>query len=71
MEMTRLDVKNYLEKIYKIPVLGVRIHVAPGEYKKSSKGYIVKEEDYKLAYVDLVCKFFVLMGLNLILCIIL
>jgi large subunit ribosomal protein L23 len=54
MEMTRNDVKNYLEKIYKIPVVGIRIHIASGEFKRSTKGYIIKEDDLKIAYVDLV-----------------
>jgi large subunit ribosomal protein L23 len=54
MEMTRNDVKNYLEKIYKIPVVGVRIHIAQGEFKKSNKGYVIKDDDSKIAYVDLV-----------------
>jgi large subunit ribosomal protein L23 len=54
MEMTRNDVKNYLEKIYKIPVVAIRIHIEQGEFKKSTKGYVIKEDDSKIAYVDLV-----------------
>ena len=32
MEMTKYDVKNYLEKIYKIPVVDIKTHVMPGNY---------------------------------------
>jgi len=55
MEMTKFDVKNYLEKIYKIPVMNVRTEVTPGKLKKDPvRGYVTKEDDYKTAYVDLV-----------------
>lgn len=30
--MSRVDVKNYLEKIYKIPVVSVRIRIQAGEF---------------------------------------
>ena len=29
--MSRIDIKNYLEKIYQVPVLSVRTHVMRGE----------------------------------------
>ncbi|KAF4521460.1 hypothetical protein B566_EDAN001757 [Ephemera danica] len=46
MEMTEYDVKNYLEKIYNVPVIEVRTEVC--EFKKQPwKGYIVKDDDYK------------------------
>ena len=32
MEMSRYDIKNYLEKIYRIPVVDVRTHVMQGKY---------------------------------------
>ncbi|XP_054160090.1 39S ribosomal protein L23, mitochondrial-like [Oppia nitens] len=54
--MTKWDVKNYLEKIYKIPVIDVRTHVMCGDIKKAKttqKPYLIKEDDYKLATVDL------------------
>ncbi|XP_049293641.1 probable 39S ribosomal protein L23, mitochondrial [Anopheles funestus] len=54
MEMTRHDVKNYLEKIYKVPVVNVRTRIALGNTKRDLVlGYITKEEDTKLAYVTL------------------
>ena len=54
MQMTKYDIKNYLEKIYNIPVVDVRTRIALGETKKSLKGYVIKEEDTKLAYVTMV-----------------
>ncbi|XP_059487277.1 large ribosomal subunit protein uL23m [Neocloeon triangulifer] len=52
MEMTRYDVKNYLEKIYKIPVITVRTEVTPGELNRKY-GYVTKEDDVKTAFVEL------------------
>ena len=54
--MTGYDVKNYLEKIYKIPVMQVKTRVVCGEIKraKSTKPYLIKEDDYREAIVDLV-----------------
>lgn len=55
MEMTKYDVRNYLEKIYKIPVVDVRTRIAMGKTKRDQvMGYITKDEDTKLAYVTLV-----------------
>jgi large subunit ribosomal protein L23 len=59
-EMTRHDIKNYLEKIYKIPVINVRTQVTPGETTRDPvKGYVKKDPDYKTAFVELVkkCKY--------------
>lgn len=57
MEMTKIDIKNYLEKIYKIPVMDVRTRIDPGKTKRDQViGYVTKEEDTKLAYVTLVNK---------------
>lgn len=54
MEMTKYDVRNYLERIYKIPVVDVRTRIAMGSTKRDAmKGYITKAEDTKLAYVTL------------------
>uniref|UniRef100_A0A2M4C2C9 Large ribosomal subunit protein uL23m n=1 Tax=Anopheles marajoara TaxID=58244 RepID=A0A2M4C2C9_9DIPT len=54
MEMTRHDVKNYLEKIYKVPVVSVRTRIGMGNTKRDLVlGYITKEEDTKYAYVTL------------------
>lgn len=52
--MTRFDVKNYLEKIYKIPVVSVKTKVMTGDFKKSARGYLIKDEDYRVAYVKMV-----------------
>ncbi|CAB3366759.1 Hypothetical predicted protein [Cloeon dipterum] len=52
MGMSRTDVKNYLEKIYKIPVVSVQTRVTPGELKTTA-GYVTKEDDYKTAFVVL------------------
>lgn len=55
MEMTKHDVKNYLEKIYDIKVMDVRTRIALGKTKRDQVvGYVTKEEDTKLAYVTLV-----------------
>jgi len=53
--MTKWDVRNYLEKIYKIPVVDVKTHVRCGEIKRApGKMYLIKGEDYKRVIVDLV-----------------
>lgn len=53
--MTKYDVKNYLEKIYKIPVIDVQTRVVTGKIKRAkSKPYLIKEDDYREAIVDLV-----------------
>ena len=63
-EMTRVDVKNYLERIYKVPVLNVktintigRTFVSP--YQKNepgTEGELFKDKDIKLAIVTMVNK---------------
>ncbi|XP_050726317.1 39S ribosomal protein L23, mitochondrial-like [Eriocheir sinensis] len=53
-EMTKYDIKNYLEKIYKINVENIITHNKMGEFSRSKfGGYIVKDDDYKVAYVTL------------------
>lgn len=53
--MTKYDVRNYLEKIYKIPVVNVQTRVVCGEIKRAKdKGYMLKDDDYVEALVDLV-----------------
>lgn len=55
MEMTKFDIKNYLEKIYNIPVVEVKTRIALGKTQRDyAKGYITKKDDAKLAYVTLV-----------------
>jgi len=54
MGMSQFDVKNYLEKIYNVPVVHVRTYIQQGRFKRvPGKGYIVKEDDYKVAFVTL------------------
>ncbi|PZC84034.1 large ribosomal subunit protein uL23m [Helicoverpa armigera] len=54
MEMTKYDMKNYLEKIYNIPVVDIRTRIALGKFRRDiGKGYIVKDDDVKSAYVVL------------------
>ncbi|XP_054268503.1 39S ribosomal protein L23, mitochondrial [Macrosteles quadrilineatus] len=53
-EMTNHDIRNYLEKIYKVKVADVRSNIVTGEFKTAGKeNYIVKDDDYKTAYVTL------------------
>lgn len=55
MEMTRFDVKNYLEKIYNIHPVHVRTRIALGKtYIPTGVKFVVKEDDVKIAYVTLV-----------------
>ncbi|CAH2049230.1 unnamed protein product, partial [Iphiclides podalirius] len=54
MEMTKYDIRNYLEKIYNVPVVDVRTKIRLGRFRKDvGKGYIVKDDDVKFAYVVL------------------
>ncbi|KAJ0175064.1 hypothetical protein K1T71_009205 [Dendrolimus kikuchii] len=54
MEMTKYDIKNYLEKIYNVPVVDVRTKISLGKFKKDvGKGYVIKDDDQKLAFVTL------------------
>lgn len=54
MEMTKQDIKNYLEKIYKIKVINVNTRIALGKTKQNPvHAYVVKEDDIKYAYVTL------------------
>ena len=52
--MSHYDVTNYLEKIYKVPVTQVVTKIITGDIKKSTRGYLIKDPDYKMAYVSLV-----------------
>lgn len=54
MGMTKCDVKNYLEKIYNVPVGAVRTRIQFGSNKKRNHlNQRVKQPDYKVAYVQL------------------
>ncbi|KAK3927811.1 39S ribosomal protein L23, mitochondrial [Frankliniella fusca] len=52
-EMTEYDVRNYLTKIYKLPVVAVRVEMKNGETVKTQQGDIIKEDDYKEAHVTM------------------
>ncbi|KAK7071068.1 54S ribosomal protein L23, mitochondrial [Halocaridina rubra] len=54
MQMTKHDVKNYLEKIYSVKVESVVTHVRMGKFSRNAVGgYVIKDDDFKLAYVTL------------------
>lgn len=54
MEMTKYDIKNYLETIYSVPVGAVRTRIQFGSNKKRNHlNQRVKQPDYKVAYVQL------------------
>ncbi|CAG9818270.1 unnamed protein product [Phaedon cochleariae] len=54
MEMTKHDVKNYLEKIYNIKCVDVRTRIhMPKTRRDPGKGYVIKDEDTKYAYVTM------------------
>ncbi|KAK2713410.1 large ribosomal subunit protein uL23m-like isoform X2 [Artemia franciscana] len=52
-EMTEYDVRNYLEKIYNIKPITVKVNMMQGRFRKNEKNYIVKDDDYKMAYITL------------------
>lgn len=55
MEMTKYDIKNYLEKIYNVPVVDVRTKITMGKFRRDvGRGYVVKDDDVKYAHVVLV-----------------
>uniref|UniRef100_A0A9J7Y703 Large ribosomal subunit protein uL23m n=1 Tax=Cyprinus carpio carpio TaxID=630221 RepID=A0A9J7Y703_CYPCA len=54
LEMTKFDVRNYLEKIYSVPVAAVRTRIQYCTNKKRNHlNQRVKRPDYKVAYVQL------------------
>lgn len=54
LEMTKFDVRNYMEKIYSVPVAAVRTRIQFGTNKKKNHlNQRVKRPDYKVAYVQL------------------
>uniref|UniRef100_A0A8D2QJJ5 Large ribosomal subunit protein uL23m n=1 Tax=Zonotrichia albicollis TaxID=44394 RepID=A0A8D2QJJ5_ZONAL len=53
--MTKLDIRNYLERIYNVPVAAVRTRIQYGaNNKRNHRNQRVKKPDYKVAYVQLV-----------------
>ncbi|KAG5889788.1 hypothetical protein JTB14_004531 [Gonioctena quinquepunctata] len=54
MEMTKHDVENYLNKIYNIKCIDVRTRIhMPKTRRDPGKGYVVKDDDIKIAYVTM------------------
>jgi len=52
--MTNYDIKNYLEKIYNIPVMHVSSEMKDAPTTMNEKKYVVKrEDDYRLAIITL------------------
>lgn len=55
MEMSKIDVKNYLAKIYNVPVIEVQTHIKSGRtFKDHYFSYVKKNDDVKIACVTLV-----------------
>jgi len=53
-EMSKIDIKNYLEKVYNVPVAHVKTVNKLGKTKQNAfADYIVKDEDFKVAFVTL------------------
>jgi large subunit ribosomal protein L23 len=54
-EMTKFDVKNYLEKIYKVPVESVKTRNIMGKVYRNMylQGELTKAADNKIAFVTL------------------
>ncbi|KAG7188388.1 hypothetical protein KM043_008040 [Ampulex compressa] len=54
MEMTKYDIKNYLEKIYGVNVVDIRTRIALGKTRLAhGQKYVVKDDDIKVAYAIL------------------
>lgn len=53
MEMTKMDIKNYLEKIYGIKPTSIKARIAMGAVKEQENGKMYKEDDVKIAYITL------------------
>jgi len=52
-KMSKLDIKEYLRKLYGLPVTAVHTAIYQGKTRTSSRGTRYKEADYKKAYVYL------------------
>jgi large subunit ribosomal protein L23 len=52
--MTKYDIKNYLEKIYNVPVANVRTVNKLGKTRRNDfADYLVKDDDQKIAFITL------------------
>ncbi|KAK9509614.1 hypothetical protein O3M35_006884 [Rhynocoris fuscipes] len=53
-QMTDYDIKNYLEKIYKVEVAEIRSQIEEGTLKRQRiRGYVIKDNDFRRAFVKL------------------
>ncbi|GAB0091193.1 39S ribosomal protein L23, mitochondrial [Sergentomyia squamirostris] len=54
LAMTKHDIRNYLEKIYEVPVVDVRTRIESGKTSQDPHfGFVKKAEDVKIAYITL------------------
>ncbi|KAJ7344367.1 hypothetical protein JRQ81_000317 [Phrynocephalus forsythii] len=54
MEMTKVELRDYLENIYNVPVAAIRTRIQYGSRsKKDHKNCRIKQPDFKVAYVQL------------------
>ncbi|XP_053110052.1 39S ribosomal protein L23, mitochondrial [Hemicordylus capensis] len=54
MEMTRVELKDYLESIYNVPVATIRTRIQHGSmHRRDHRNCRIKKPDYKVAYVQL------------------
>ncbi|KAH0945622.1 hypothetical protein HN011_000729 [Eciton burchellii] len=54
MEMTRYDIKNYLEKIYNVNPVKINTVITMGKFSRDRlQGAVIKDDDIKVAYVIL------------------
>lgn len=51
--MTDWDIKNYLEKIYKVQVAGIKSRIYAGDLHRTIGGGLAKRYDYKIADIHL------------------
>jgi large subunit ribosomal protein L23 len=59
MEMTRYDIKNYLEKIYNVNPVKINTVITMGKFRRDRlQGAVIKDDDIKVAYVILVSSYF-------------
>lgn len=57
LDMNRLQIKDYLEELYRIPVVRVNTMIYLGKHRFTSKGYFYRRPDWKKAVVTLTEEF--------------
>lgn len=56
LQMTKFDIKEYLEKIYHIPVMGINTQIFEGKRRRTytdPKKSFSQEPEYKIAWISL------------------